>query len=193
MDGYLVAVGTIGGIYALLALGLNLQYGYTGLINFGVVGALSRSAPTPRRCWRCTACPSSLDLASRRAAGGGLRLAARADLPAAARRLPGHRHPRLRRDRPHRHRQRGLADQRDRAASPASRARSPGCRRRRRSRLSAPGAARGRGGSSHHDTAGAQPVRPHDPGHPRRRGCRARARQEPGRVQARGVHARRRA
>ncbi len=38
MLGYLEAVGTIGGIYALLALGLNLQYGYTGLINFGVVG-----------------------------------------------------------------------------------------------------------------------------------------------------------
>ena len=34
---YLVAVGTVGGIYALLALGLNLQYGYTGLVNFGVV------------------------------------------------------------------------------------------------------------------------------------------------------------
>lgn len=38
MGGYLAAVGTIGGVYALLALGLNLQYGFTGLINFGVVG-----------------------------------------------------------------------------------------------------------------------------------------------------------
>jgi branched-chain amino acid transport system permease protein len=37
MHGYLLAVATVGGIYALLALGLNLQYGYTGLINFGVV------------------------------------------------------------------------------------------------------------------------------------------------------------
>jgi len=37
MGGYLEAVGTVGGVYALLALGLNLQYGYTGLINFGVV------------------------------------------------------------------------------------------------------------------------------------------------------------
>ena len=37
MGGYLEAVGTIGGVYALLALGLNLQYGYTGLINFGIV------------------------------------------------------------------------------------------------------------------------------------------------------------
>ncbi len=58
----------MGGIYALLALGLNLQYGYTGLINFGVVaffaiGAYAsallvaarafptRSALPPPRCW----------------------------------------------------------------------------------------------------------------------------------------------
>jgi len=44
MLGYLEAVGTIGGIYALLALGLNLQYGYTGLINFGVVGLFAIGA-----------------------------------------------------------------------------------------------------------------------------------------------------
>ncbi len=46
MEGYLVAVGTIGGIYALLALGLNLQYGYTGLINFGVVALYAIGAYT---------------------------------------------------------------------------------------------------------------------------------------------------
>jgi len=46
MDGYLIAVGTIGGIYALLALGLNLQYGYTGLINFGVVAMYAIGAYT---------------------------------------------------------------------------------------------------------------------------------------------------
>jgi branched-chain amino acid transport system permease protein len=46
MEGYLEAVGTIGGIYALLALGLNLQYGYTGLINFGVVGFFAIGAYT---------------------------------------------------------------------------------------------------------------------------------------------------
>lgn len=37
MDAYLIAVGTIVLIYALLAIGLNLQYGETGLINFGHV------------------------------------------------------------------------------------------------------------------------------------------------------------
>ncbi|MBT9370028.1 branched-chain amino acid ABC transporter permease [Rhizobium sp. CSW-27] len=38
MDAYLIAIGTIAGIYLLLALGLNLQFGLTGLINFGHVG-----------------------------------------------------------------------------------------------------------------------------------------------------------
>ena len=37
MLAYLVAVGIIALIYMLLTIGLNLQYGYTGLINFGVV------------------------------------------------------------------------------------------------------------------------------------------------------------
>jgi branched-chain amino acid transport system permease protein len=37
MTAYLVAVGIVALIYMLLAIGLNLQYGYTGLINFGVV------------------------------------------------------------------------------------------------------------------------------------------------------------
>lgn len=37
MESYLVAVGIIALIYMLLTIGLNLQYGYTGLINFGHV------------------------------------------------------------------------------------------------------------------------------------------------------------
>lgn len=38
MGAYLVAIAIITAIYALLALGLNLQFGFTGLINFGHVG-----------------------------------------------------------------------------------------------------------------------------------------------------------
>lgn len=38
MDAYFVAILTIAGIYVILALALNLQFGLTGLINFGVVG-----------------------------------------------------------------------------------------------------------------------------------------------------------
>ena len=38
MDAYIVAILTVTAIYAVLALALNLQYGKTGLINFGIVG-----------------------------------------------------------------------------------------------------------------------------------------------------------
>jgi branched-chain amino acid transport system permease protein len=38
MESYLVAIFTVAGIYLVLALALNLQFGLTGLINFGVVG-----------------------------------------------------------------------------------------------------------------------------------------------------------
>lgn len=38
MEAYLVAVGITALVYLLLALGLNLHYGFTGLINFGHVG-----------------------------------------------------------------------------------------------------------------------------------------------------------
>lgn len=37
MDAYVISICIIAGIYALLAIGLNIQYGETGLINFGHV------------------------------------------------------------------------------------------------------------------------------------------------------------
>jgi branched-chain amino acid transport system permease protein len=52
---FLTTVLGLGGIYALLAMGLNLQLGHTGLINFGIVGYFAAgaygyailTAPTP--------------------------------------------------------------------------------------------------------------------------------------------------
>ncbi|MFM7569793.1 MAG: ABC transporter permease subunit, partial [Betaproteobacteria bacterium] len=44
MDAYLVAVFTVVLIYALLAIGLNLQYGESGLINFGHVAFFAMGA-----------------------------------------------------------------------------------------------------------------------------------------------------
>jgi len=44
MDAYLLAVGSMVLIYALLAIGLNLQYGETGLINFGHVAFFALGA-----------------------------------------------------------------------------------------------------------------------------------------------------
>lgn len=46
MEAYLVAILTITAIYAVLALALNLQYGLTGLINFGIVGFYGLGAYT---------------------------------------------------------------------------------------------------------------------------------------------------
>jgi len=46
---YAVFMGILIGIYALLALGLNIQWGFTGLFNAGHRGLSSRSAPTPRQ------------------------------------------------------------------------------------------------------------------------------------------------
>lgn len=44
MDAYLLAVGTVVLVYVLLAIGLNLQYGETGLINFGHVAFFALGA-----------------------------------------------------------------------------------------------------------------------------------------------------
>jgi branched-chain amino acid transport system permease protein len=46
MEAYLTAIGIIALIYILLALGLTLQYGLTGLINFGHVGFFAIGAYT---------------------------------------------------------------------------------------------------------------------------------------------------
>lgn len=44
MDAYLLAVSVAALIYLLMALGLNLHYGFTGLINFGQVGFFALGA-----------------------------------------------------------------------------------------------------------------------------------------------------
>ncbi len=35
---YIISLLTMGGIYAILALGLNIQFGFTGLFNAGIAG-----------------------------------------------------------------------------------------------------------------------------------------------------------
>jgi branched-chain amino acid transport system permease protein len=49
MINYLIAMATFGAIYAILALGLNVMWGMTGMVNLGIVGFYA-SAPTSRRC-----------------------------------------------------------------------------------------------------------------------------------------------
>ena len=53
---YLIFFLTLVGVYALLTLGLNVQWGYTGMLNIGVaaffaVGAYA-SAILTSPCWR---------------------------------------------------------------------------------------------------------------------------------------------
>ena len=46
MVGYLVFLTTSVALFAIFALGLNLQWGYTGLINFGHVAFMTMGAYT---------------------------------------------------------------------------------------------------------------------------------------------------
>jgi len=46
MEGYFVAIGTVALIYALLAMGLSLQYGFIGMVNFGHVAFFAIGAYT---------------------------------------------------------------------------------------------------------------------------------------------------
>ena len=41
ISGYIIYITTSAGVYGIFALGLNLQWGFTGLINFGVVGFMT--------------------------------------------------------------------------------------------------------------------------------------------------------
>ena len=70
MTAYLVALLTAGGFYALLALALNLQFGLTGLVNFGVAGFYALGAYASALATERLGLPIGLALAG--AALGGL-------------------------------------------------------------------------------------------------------------------------
>jgi hypothetical protein len=95
-DALRTAVSTETAVFALLAISLNLQYGYTGLLNFGEVGYLMIGS------WRqITVAVLGGGLDRRRRRGRGLSRAVAADRradPAAARRLFRHHLARHRRD-----------------------------------------------------------------------------------------------
>ena len=44
MENYLIAIVTFAGIYALLAMGLNVSWGMTGLVNLGMAGFFALGA-----------------------------------------------------------------------------------------------------------------------------------------------------
>ncbi|MDC1396276.1 branched-chain amino acid ABC transporter permease, partial [bacterium] len=43
---YFLSLATVGGIYAIFALGLNVQWGFAGLFNVGIVGFAAVGAYT---------------------------------------------------------------------------------------------------------------------------------------------------
>ncbi|MBX9589864.1 MAG: branched-chain amino acid ABC transporter permease [Hyphomonadaceae bacterium] len=69
MESYLIAILTIAGIYAVLALALNLQFGMTGLINFGVVGFYGLGAYTSALVTELLGLPFAAGLAAAIAVG----------------------------------------------------------------------------------------------------------------------------
>ena len=77
MDNYLVAMVTFAGFYALMALGLNLVWGMTGMINLGLVGFFATGAYVSALATKRLGWPMALGLvaAVAGAAGAGVVMA----------------------------------------------------------------------------------------------------------------------
>ena len=130
-------VGVVAGIYTLFALGLQIQFGFTGLLNFGQVGFMAIGAYTMAILTVKEGMSMWLAAPPRRRRGGARRDPRRAaDAPPASRLLRD-RHDRLRRDRPLRRDEPGRADGRLAGHDRARRDR-PGRRVRRRSGCASP-------------------------------------------------------
>jgi branched-chain amino acid transport system permease protein len=77
MDNYLVAMVTFAGFYALMALGLNLVWGMTGMINLGLVGFFATGAYVSALSTKRLGWPMALGLVAAAvvAAGAGVVMA----------------------------------------------------------------------------------------------------------------------
>ena len=77
MDNYLVAMVTFAGFYALMALGLNLVWGMTGMINLGLVGFFATGAYVSALATKRLGWPMALGLVAAvvLAAGAGVIMA----------------------------------------------------------------------------------------------------------------------
>ena len=124
MENYLVAMAVSAGIYALMALGMNVIWGMAGLINLGLVGFFAVGA------YISALLTSSSAARSRSGSSPAPRVAARgrrgrgAGDGAAEGRLSGDRHARLRRDDAHRGESTRSGSPTAPTACPASRGRS---------------------------------------------------------------------
>jgi len=71
MDSYLVAMAVFAGLYALLALGLNVVWGMTGMINLGLVGFFGLGAYISALLCRQTGAPIVVGIAAAALAAAG--------------------------------------------------------------------------------------------------------------------------
>ena len=71
MDSYLVAMAVFAGLYALLALGLNVVWGMTGMINLGLVGFFGLGAYVSALLCRQTGAPIVVGIAAAALAAAG--------------------------------------------------------------------------------------------------------------------------
>ncbi|QUS35286.1 branched-chain amino acid ABC transporter permease [Falsirhodobacter algicola] len=70
MDAYLVAILTTAAVYVILAMALNIQFGLTGLMNFGVVGFYGVGAYTSGIVTETLGQPILIGMAAALAVGG---------------------------------------------------------------------------------------------------------------------------
>ena len=117
---YAVFLLTMGGIYSVLTLGLNIQWGFTGLFNAGVAGffaigayttAILTSAASTRH-FGGFGLPIGAGMAAAMLTSALIAWGGGAGLHPASQRLPRHRDARDRRDPPARAQERDLGDQR---------------------------------------------------------------------------------
>src|SRR5258707_14463251 len=71
MDNYLVAMAVFAGLYALLALGLNVVWGMTGMINLGLVGFFGLGAYVSALLCRQSGAPIVVGIAAAALAAAG--------------------------------------------------------------------------------------------------------------------------
>ncbi len=111
MENYLISIVTFGAFYALLALGLNLIWGMTGMINLGLAGFFALGAYASALATTGAALPIVLGPGGRVRGRRRRRCPADPDNAEAARRLSRHRHAWLLRGCAPGGQQRDLADQ----------------------------------------------------------------------------------
>ena len=99
MLSYLLFIATVGGIYGLLALSLNLIWGGAGMVNLGLAGFFAVGAYASALATTAGHAPIAAGWLVALVAGGCGRTGRHALDHAAARGLSRHRHPGLRRSR----------------------------------------------------------------------------------------------